>query len=322
METIYLNNRQIQSILSVAECIGVVETVFKNLDLSQMPPKIYLDIPDGDFRAMPAVFDKTAGIKWCGVHLDKQKQKRKINIFAKVLINDVDSGKLLAIMDGEAITAIRTAAVTGVATDYIAKKDAKVAAFIGCGNQTKYQVEAILAVRKIDKLHLFDLDASRCEYIGKQFGIDYEVFEDVESCVRDADIVTTLTPSRTPFLNHSWLKDVVHINAIGADAEGKREVAPCVLDNVDFVVYDNWEQCSHSGEIQYVKFDDRKQEWTDLGDVVHSEKDLSGHNQTLFDATGLAIEDVATARYIYEKVHTRPIPENAKFLTKIQEGIL
>ena len=94
METIYLNNRQIQSILSVAECIGVVETVFKNLDLSQMPPKIYLDIPDGDFRAMPAVFDKTAGIKWCGVHLDKQKQKRKINIFAKVLKGEIPCKKI------------------------------------------------------------------------------------------------------------------------------------------------------------------------------------------------------------------------------------
>ena len=75
-----------------------------------------------------------------------------------------------------------------------------------------------------------------------------------------------------------------------------------MLDNVDFVVYDNWEQCSHSGEIQYVKSEDKKQEWTDLGDVVHLEKDLSGYNQTMFDATGLAIEDVATARYIYEKV--------------------
>ena len=282
METIYLDNRQVQAVLSVPECIGVIEIVFKNLHLSQMPPKIYLDIPDGDFRAMPAIFDKTAG--------------------TKVLINDVDTGKLLAIMDGEAITAIRTAAVTGVATHYMAKEDAKIAAFIGCGNQTKYQIEAVFAARKIEKLHLFDLDEKRCEYIGNQFDIEYESFKDVESCVRDADIITTLTPSRTPFIEHRWLKDVVHINAVGADAEGKRELAPCVLDNVDFVVYDNWEQCSHSGEIQYVKSEDKKQEWTDLGDVVHLEKDLSGYNQTMFDATGLAIEDVATARYIYEKV--------------------
>ena len=309
MEAIYLDNRQIQAILSVPECIGVIETVFKNLHLSQMPPKIYLDIPDGDFRAMPAIFDKTAGIKWCGVQLDTTKQKRKINIFAKVLINDIDSGKLLAIMDGEAITAIRTAAVTGVATDYMAKEDAKSAAFIGCGNQTKYQIEAVLAARKIEKLHLFDLDASRCEYVGSQFDMEYEAFKDVESCVKDADIITTLTPSKNPFLKHEWLKDIVHINAVGADAKGKRELAPCVLDNVDAVVFDNWEQCSHSGEVQYrpEELDPysksyKKQEWTDLGDIVHSEKDLSQYKQTLFDATGLAIEDVATARYIYEKV--------------------
>ena len=113
-----LSNDEITEIITVQECMDIVEKLFGNLEGSQMPPKIYLDIPDGDFRAMPAIVGNTAGIKWCGVHLDKTKQKRKINIFAKVLINDVNSGKLLAIMDGEKITAIRTAAVTGIATKY------------------------------------------------------------------------------------------------------------------------------------------------------------------------------------------------------------
>ena len=185
--------------------------------------------------------------------------------------------------------------------DNRSKKDAKVAAFIGCGNQTKYQVEAILAVRNIEKLHLFDLDSKRCEHIGNQFNIEYEIFENVESCVRDADIITTLTPSRTPFLKHAFLKDVVHINAVGADAKGKRELAPCVLDNVDAVIFDNWEQCSHSGEIQYVPLKEKKQTWVSLGEMISGQVYIDA-DQTLFDATGLAIEDIVTARYIYEKV--------------------
>ena len=74
-----------------------------------------------------------------------------------------------------------------------------------------------------------------------------------------------------------------------------------VLDNVDFVIYDDWEQCSHSGEIQYVCIEDRKQRLSSLGDVMSGVVHIEG-DQTLFDATGLAIEDVATARYIYEKV--------------------
>ena len=194
-----------------------------------MPPKIYLDIPNGDFRAMPAVVGSTAGIKWCGVHLDESGKKRKINIFAKVLINDVDSGKLLAIMDGESITAIRTAAVTGVATKYLSVPDARTAAFIGCGNQTKNQIEAVTSVRDILTIKLFDLDLDRANALKEELEGSVQisdrsvlVCESLEQCVRDANIVTTLTPSREGYLEYDWLLPDVHINAVGADAEGKR----------------------------------------------------------------------------------------------------
>jgi alanine dehydrogenase len=94
---------------------------------------------------------------------------------------------------------------------------------------------------------------------------------------------------------------MVHINAVGADAKGKRELSQSVLENIDFVVYDNWEQCSHSGEIQYVPLEKKKQTWASLGEVVSGQINVDG-DQTLFDATGLATEDVVTARYIYEKI--------------------
>ena len=297
-----LSNDHVAENITVQECMGVVEKLFGNMEDTQMPPKIYLDIPDGDFRAMPAVVGNTAGIKWCGVHLDKTRQKRKINIFAKVLINDVDSGKLLAIMDGEKLTAIRTAAVTGLATKYMAKEDAEVAAFIGCGNQTQYQIEAVCHARNIKQIRLFDFDYSRCSILKSYFkSYDVVVCDDGEHCLEHADIVTTLTPSTKGFVQYDWLKDSVHINAVGADAEGKQELHLSVLNGVSFVVYDNWEQCSHSGEIQYVDFNNRKQPWASLGDVVSGKEKIVG-DQTLFDATGLAIEDVVTARYIYEKV--------------------
>jgi len=299
----YLTNDEVCNILSVPECIGVVEELFKDLSNTQMPPKIYLDISNGDFRAMPAVVGATAGIKWCGVHLDETGHKRKINIFAKVLINDTVSGKLLAIMDGESITAIRTAAVTGVATKYLSRSDAEIAAFIGCGNQTKYQIEAILNVRDIKMIKLYDLHLESSEKMASNFS-EYEVVvcESSEDCVRDADIVTTLTPARKGYLKYEWLVSHVHINAVGADAKGKRELEESILSNIDLVIYDNYEQCSHSGEIQYVKYRDRKQTWDSLENVVSRLRPKQEWTQsTLFDATGLAIEDVATGRYIYEK---------------------
>ncbi len=306
----YFTNDEISEILSVPECIEIVEDLFKNIEQTQMPPKVYMDIPNGDFRAMPAIVKNTAGIKWCGVHLDETGTKRKINIFAKVLINEVDSGKLLAILDGETLTAIRTAAVTGVATKYLSRKYAKIAAFIGCGNQTLRQIEAVLSVRDIKVVRLFDLNKDRANKLKEDLSylqvrqsdpIEIEVYQNLEDCLWDSDIVTTLTPSRKPFIKHRCLKPVVHINAVGADAAGKRELHQCVLDNVDLVSFDEWVQCSHSGEIQYAKKRKISQIWCPIAEIIQGRVETDGCNTTLFDATGLAIEDVATARYIYEK---------------------
>ena len=306
----YFTNDEVEDIVSVSECIEIVEDLFNNIEDTQMPPKVYMNIPNGDFRSMPAIVRNTAGIKWCGVHLDETGIKRKINIFAKVLINDVNSGKLLAILDGESLTAIRTAAVTGVATKYLAPKHAKKASFIGCGNQTLRQIQAILSVRDIEVVRLFDLSEDRANKLKDDLNylqvrqtepVRIEVHNNLEDCLWDSDIITTLTPSRKPFIKYKYLKPVVHINAVGADAKGKRELHQCVLDKVDLVSFDEWEQCSHSGEIQYAKKRKTSQIWCPLAEIIQGRVKTDGCNTTIFDATGLAIEDVATARYIYEK---------------------
>lgn len=300
-----LSNDEIEKLITVSECIPIIENLFKNLDNSYMPPKTYLNISNGDFRAMPAIVDNTAGIKWCGVHMDDTGTKRKVNIFAKVLINDTNTGELLAILDGEVLTAIRTAAVTGAATKYLSPTHSKIAAFIGCGNQTKRQIEAILAVRNIEKIFLYDLDPLRADAIAKEFDHTY-VFSDLESCLRQADIVTTLTPSRKGFIPFHFLKSRVHINAIGADAKGKREFKSDVLSNIGMIIYDEWEQCSHSGEIQYLSECDRRPTLFSLEEIIYHSYDYTNSNRncgTLFDSTGLAIEDVVVARYVYEKIN-------------------
>lgn len=299
-----LSNDEVAELITVPECIPIIENLFKNLDNSYMPPKTYLNIPNGDFRAMPAIVDNTAGIKWCGVHMDDTGTKRKVNIFAKVLINDTNTGELLAIMDGETLTAIRTAAVTGVATKYLSRTNSKIAAFVGCGNQTKRQIEAVLAVRDIEKIFLYDLDPERADEMAKAFDNAY-VFSDLERCLQQADIITTLTPSRKGFIPFNFINPNAHINAVGADAQGKRELDISILNSISMIVYDEWEQCSHSGEIQYLHNSQRRPVLFSLKEIVNHPLSYNNSNRrmsTLFDATGLAIEDVVTARYIYEKI--------------------
>ena len=307
-DLIILSNEDVKSLISVPECIDIIEELFADLSDTQMPPKIYLDIPNGDFRAMPAVVKNTAGIKWCGLHLDKTGKKRKLNIFAKVLINDIHSGSLLSIMDAEAITAIRTAAVTGVATKYLSPSDSKVAAFVGCGTQTPNQIEAVRSVRDIERIKLFDLDRATAEALADTLEGNVYVCNSLEECVRSSDIITTLTPSRKGFIKYPWLKKKCHINAVGADAGGKQELELTVLRNVDMIVFDEWEQCSHSGEIQYLKEVETHSPLLSLEYVVSGPLQRYW-NQSIFDATGLAIEDVATGRYVYEKYKRASKPQ-------------
>jgi len=304
----HFTNDEIAEILSVPECVELIEDLFKNIDNTQMPPKVYMNVPNGDFRAMPAVVGNTAGIKWAGLNI---KEKGKINIFAMVMINDIETGDLLAVLDAETLTAIRTAAVTGVATRHMSPSYARTAAFIGCGHQTLRQIQAVMNVRDIETIKLFDLSEDRANSVKETLqykdnyyqsqGVAVDVCKSLEECLWDSDIVTTLTPSRKPFIKAKDLKPIVHINAVGADAEGKRELHPSVLENVDLVSYDEWVQCSHSGEIQYAQKSKISQIWAPLAEIVQGRVELGGAARTLFDATGLAIEDVATARYIYEK---------------------
>ena len=300
-----LSNEDVANLITVPECINIIEKLFDNLDVTHMPPKVYMDVPNGDFRSMPAVVNETAGIKWAGIQFDNNG---KCQIFAKVLINDIPTGKLLAILDGEELTAIRTAAVTGVATRYLAKRGSKIATFVGCGTQTPKQIEGVLHVRNIDELRLFDLDQNRSRALAKQFEdiVQVKVFDDLAASLKDSDIVTTLTPSRRGFLHNDMLMPGCLVNAIGADAAGKQELNISVLSQAGMIVYDEWEQCSHSGEIQYLSQADRRATLFSLGEIVsNSNWGYTNDDRMMtvvFDATGLAIEDVATARYIVEKL--------------------
>ena len=123
------------------------------------------------------------------------------------------------------------------------------------------------------------------------------VCESIEECVSESDIVTTLTPSRRPFVNLSWIASGTHINAIGADAEGKQEFHDNLADICDICVVDDKEQGFHSGESQHSY---NKERFIDLFDAVQNPIKRMSHEVSLFDSTGLAIEDVALAGLIYE----------------------
>jgi len=285
--------------------------------MAKMPPKLYLDLPEykGDFRAMPAYINGCTGIKWVSVYPNNWKH-RLSTVIATIMLCDPKTGHLLAIMDGTYITNVRTGAAGGLAVKYLARRDSSIIGIIGAGAQAETQLMAISEVLpRIEEVKVFDHYREKslryAEVVGKKLNIDIRPVEMIEEAT-EADIVVTTTPSRKPIVKKSDIQPGTHINAIGADAKGKQELEASLLAGGKIVV-DDIEQASHSGEINVplseglVKMDEI---YGTLGEIMTNIKKGRENDDeiTIFDSTGLAIQDIICAKLIYEKAKDTEIP--------------
>lgn len=307
-----LSGKDVSETVTMDDIVQAVEQVFGEYAKGgiEMPPKIYLDIPGhGDFRAMPAYVPsiETAGMKWVNVHPDNPRHGLP-TVMATILLNDPATGKPLAVMDGTYVTDMRTGAAGGVAAKYLAKSVATIG-LIGSGEQAWTQVLAYKTVFG-DKVKLVKVYSRHFEH-AEAFAQRVEKFlgYDAMACktpreAADADLIATVTPAREPILRPEWVKPGTHINAIGADAPGKQELfTELTLKARVFV--DSVEQASHSGEINIPwskgLLDEKKLTGT-IGEVIAGKKKgRIGDEITVFDSTGLSIQDMAVAHIIYER---------------------
>lgn len=319
MKILYLTEKQVQKFLLMPKLIPAIQQAFAwyAKKQAQMPPKVYLDLPQfhGDFRAMPAAIYPLgfAGIKWVNVHPENYRRQLP-TVMAMMILNNPKTGEPLAVIESSLLTALRTGAAGGVAAKVLARKNAKTAAFLGCGRQSLLQAQALVIVRpRLENFVLYDPlpeNMLRFKKLAQKFFKGKFVLADSpESCVRSADILTTTTPSRQPIVKGAWLNPGLHINAIGADAAGKQELEWSALKQARIFV-DDIAQAQHSGEINVPVA--RKQ--LRLRDVVGSLGDVlvraklgrrTDREITLFDSTGLAVQDLAAAALLYTQVCKR-----------------
>ena len=276
-----------------------------------MPSKTYIDLEryNGDFRAMPAYVSTddwdAAGVKWVNVHPDNPDDHGLPTVMGLMIYSDPETALPLAVMDGTELTRQRTAAVAAVATDHLAVEDATTLGIVGAGAQSYTQVEYISTVRPIDTIVVSDLDSEAIDRFRSHFSDRFSIEAGTPSDAAGCDILSTLTPARDPIIPHSAVGERTHINAIGSDAAGKQELDPEVLKTAHIVI-DDLEQCSHSGEINVpwaAGYLDESDIHGMLGAVVSG--DVPGHeisdSVTVFDSTGLAIQDIAAAHVVYER---------------------
>ena len=305
MPTLLLDRNAIKTLIRMSDVMDVVEEAFKMCGegRGRMPAKTYLSLEHGDFRAMPAALPGCAGMKWVNVH-PQNPSLGLPSIMAILVYNDPETGYPLAIMDATEITAYRTGAAAAVASKYLARPDSHTIGVIGAGFQAHTQILAHTELFSPISINAFDvskaaMDRLVCSF--PQFSVRNCSIQETAA----SDIVCTLTPSRNPIIKKEWIIAGTHINAVGADAPGKQELDPSILKEA-IVVVDDLKQASTSGEIN-VPIKKRiysiREVYGTLAELVVGKKRGRTDNRaiTVFDSTGIAVEDIAVAKLLFEK---------------------
>jgi alanine dehydrogenase len=325
--SLVLTGSQVMQVLDMDLALAAAADAFRAYGEGRvnMPPKAYLTLAHGDFRAMygeiflPA--DHICGLKWVNVH-PGNPAKGLPTVMAKILLNDPETGLEFADLDGTHVTDFRTGAAGGTAVNYLARLDASRLGLMGAGAQARTQVAAIMKVRPIQEIVVYNrhLPHSQAfaDYLTATYGIKARAASNGAEAVREMDIVVTTTPSRTPVVRREWVSPGTHINAIGADAAGKQELDPAILTGARVVV-DDWAQACHSGEINVPLARGEftaPQVYGSLGEIVAGKKPgrQTPEEITVFDSTGLIIQDLALGLAVYKRAREKGLGEEKDFL--------
>lgn len=308
MKTLLLVRKDLEKILTMELAIPAVEAAFAAHGRGQvlMPPKLYLPLErlGGDFRAMPAWMEGAAGVKWVNMHPQNPAKHGLPAVMGVYVLSDPDTAFPLAVMDGTLLTGFRTGAAAAVASRHLAVKQPATIGIVGCGVQAR----RILAAHRVLFPGLRALMVDAVPAAAARFAAEAEGHVAAPDQAGSCDIVCTSTPARGPVVFRSYVGISTHINAMGADAPGKQELDPRILQEAT-VVLDDLEQAVESGEVNvpiHQGIYRREQIYGTLGEIVAGKKPgRKGTEITVFDSTGLAIQDLALARAAFEEARKR-----------------
>lgn len=325
VKTLLLSTGDVKKLLDMNDVLTAVENAFRlrGLGRVQMPPKMYLFFEkcNGDIRTMPSYIEDLgiSAVKIVNVHADNPKKFNLRTVMATLVLIDPETGAPISIMDGSIITDMRTGAASGVASKYLARKDSRVLGLIGAGVQSHTQLNAIVdTFGKLDEVHVYDINRETAKAFAEEASKVYskrikaiKAVSDPKEAVVGMDIVVTCTPSRSPIVKDAWVSKGQHFNCIGADAPGKEEMDPAILKRAK-VVIDDWEQASHSGEINVPMSKglfSEKNVYGNIGDIVAGKIPgrVSHDEITVFCSTGLAIQDAVTAKLAYDAARKKGV---------------
>jgi ornithine cyclodeaminase/alanine dehydrogenase-like protein (mu-crystallin family) len=291
----FFNGDQVREAVSPERALEAVREAFVAYARGDwtMPPKVYVPAyPEGDFRAMPALGAGHALLKWVTSFPGNPAQGLP-TVTGLVLLSDASNGMPVAVLDAGAVTALRTGAAAVLAAETLGRTDAGTAAVIGAGVNGEAAAQTFIARGR--SVLLWDVDRERATAVAERIGAEVAPGRDEALA---ADLLVTVTPGRQVVLEEGSLRPGQHASLMGADGPGKAEIAVEELARVR-VFCDDWEQASHNGDIVHAVEAGKltRDDVTQLGDVLlgTAEGRQMDDDVTVFDSTGLAIQDLAIA---------------------------
>jgi ornithine cyclodeaminase/alanine dehydrogenase-like protein (mu-crystallin family) len=288
----YYDEEKVRSLLRVEELIPAMRRTMAEFSAGQwkQPLRGVLAQHGGFFGIMPAS-GESMGIKMVTFYPGNAGTSLPTHM-AIIALFDPKTGEPIALMDGRYITEMRTAAVSAVATDVLAAPGAKVLALLGAGVQGRAHLEVLRHVRRFEEVRVWSRTSERSE----RFADEHEAKSlSLEDAVRGADVVVTATSAREPILQGAWLKPGAHVNAVGASRPDWRELDDAAMANV--VVVDSYEGArNEAGDVILSGITP----YAELGEIVNGTKPVPVGQTTVFKSLGMAVEDVAAAKLVYE----------------------
>ena len=328
-----LSEADVASVVSMADGVRVVEQSLRQHALGGgvAMPRISADVPGngGAFRIMPAIMPE---IEFFGLKTLTGYPGRRLagETYFAVMLFSCDTGALRAIVAGNRLTGIRTGAASGVAAKYLSRPDSQSLGVVGAGVQARFQVAALLEVRPVNDIRIFDIDAAKADTFAREIEMDFHVraraVQQVREAVSECDLVVTATAAKTPVFDGQWLDAGTHLSGMGSNTPNKRELDGTVFNRSTIVVDFKEQALQEAGDLRDALTTgaiSAEAVDVELGDVIAGRKPGRQHDReiTLFKSVGMAIEDIATATFAYQRALAEGLGTQIDFADASVRGV-
>jgi alanine dehydrogenase len=312
-EIIFLSSNDVKTLLSVADCVCAVEQAFRfyGEGIAQPPGVLGIHTEGGGFHIKAGLLELQTSYFAAKLNANFPANPARFGlptIQGIIVLCDAKKGTPLAILDSRDITSLRTAAATAVAARYLARPNSQTMTICGCGEQGRAHLKVLAQMFALKKVFAYDANPAAREHFARDFASASNLIlipaDNLQLALAESDICITCTPSQEPFLGVDDVIDGTFVAAVGSDNPQKSEIHPLLMKRAK-VVCDLIEQCARMGDLHHALDSgamERKDVFGELGEVVAGKKPgrESENEITIFDSTGMALQDVAAAAIVYE----------------------